>query len=346
MKNDGIILFGSTGLLGAHVLAILQTSEMHRRVYAFSSANVNFGQANAVQYIIKTIRPSVVINCAAWTDVDGCESNPELADAINARSVHEMALACAHHGARFVHVSTDFVYTGNEEEKPPYREFNPPIMYIGRDVAGVYARTKYSGEAFAAMAPNHCIIRTSWLFGQHPKGRKTFPEWFLDSTLATIQAMRAAEQSGASYRKMPLLTDRYGSPSYAPDVAQAIVMLAAAKYIGPAHVVNDLPLIDIYKREEGSTPFGYSGSQEDFGGYAIRTFAESQAVKTGLMNEIARDFDKIFVRQTQADLIASGAWKIARPTDTRLLPTQLGGFVMRPFDEALAHFWKTRTSIV
>lgn len=338
--NNGIIVFGSTGMLGAHVVAILQNSTMHQPVVAVDRRAVDFSQPETVKRFIEMIRPSVVINCAAWTDVDGCETNPELADAINVRSVHEMALACSRLGARLVHISTDFVYSGTEPETPPYHEYSTPIMYIGRDGRGVYARTKYAGEAFAAVAKNHCIVRTSWLFGQHPKGRKTFPEWFVDNTLATIQQMRAADKSGASYQKMPLLTDRFGSPSYAPDVAQAVIVMAAANYIGPVHVINGDPS-DVQTPEQ-KKQFEFTGSQEDFGSYAIRTFANSQPVPTGLFEEIARDFDKIFVRQKQADLIESGAWKVARPTDTRLAPTILGGFKMRPFDEALIHFWKTR----
>lgn len=330
MKNDGIIVFGSSGLLGSHVFAILEASKAHQRVFGLSSNNVDFQQKGAAAQIIKTILPAVVINCAAWADVDACEADPAKADAINVRAVHEMAMMCRDTGSRLVHISTDFVYSGREEAKPPYREIDLPSNLIGRDPSCVYAKSKYSGEVFAEFAPDHCIIRTSWLFGNHPRGKKTFPEWFLDNTLATIQQMRAAEQSGASYKKMPLLTDRFGSPSYAPDVAQAIVILAASRYVGPAHVVN-------------RSPEGFNGSQEEFGTIAIDAFANSHPLKTGLMSEIARDFDKIFVRQTQADLIESGAWKVARPTDTRLAPAILGGFNMRSFEEALTHFWKTRT---
>lgn len=329
MKNNGIILFGATGLLGAHVRSILQNSQMHEQVYALSSRNVNFEQAGAAAEIIKTIRPSVVINCAAWTDVDKCEATPELADAINSRAVHEMAEVCRDIRSRFVHISTDFAYSGKEDAKPPYDASDEPEMLIGRDDCGVYAKTKRSGEVWAARAANYCIIRTSWLFGAHPSGKKTFPEWFVDTTLATIQEMRASKQGGSDYRKMLLLTDRFGSPSYAPDVAQAVVMIAASAYRGAIHVVN-------------GTPPGFTGSQDDFGRYALMTFANSQPVKNGLTQEIGRDFKQIFQRVTQDDLVEAGIWKVKRPTDSRLLPSQLGGFTMRPFDLALEHFWRNR----
>lgn len=340
MKNDGILLFGSTGLLGAHVLAILQASKIHQRVIGIGSGAVNFKDVGTAGRFIKTIRPSVVINCAAWTDVDGCESNRVLADAINAQAPHEMAMACRDTGARFVHVSTDFVYSGSESTMPPFREVDPPENFVGRDIGGVYAKTKHAGECFVPMAPDHCIIRTSWLFGNHPRGKKTFPEWFVDSTLATIQQMRSFASTGESYQRTPLLIDRFGSPSYAPDVAQALLFLAASPYIGPAHLVNGVPS-DV-RTPAAQKANGFTGSQEDFGSYALREFANSSPIKNGLLEEVGRDFDSIFFRQKQADLIEAGTWKVARPTDTRLMPSCLGGFEMRPYDLALRHFWMNR----
>lgn len=340
MKQNGIIVFGASGLLGSHVLAILQRSAAHQSVYPLGKTNVDFCQPEAVHTIIRSINPSVVINCAGMTDVDACESNTEVADAVNSRAVHEMALACNAVKSRLVHISTDFVFTGNEDEGPPYADTAAPKMFVGRDDAGVYAKTKYSAEAWAATCPNHCIIRTSWLFGNHPTGRRTFPEWFVDRTLAAILEMRAAEKSGAEYERAPMLTDRFGSPSYAPDVAQAVVMLAASPWVGFAHVVNGNP--SDASNIEDAGKFGFTGSQEDFGSYAIKTFAQAQPVQTNLFGDIGRDFDKIYKRITQNDLLESGAWKVRRPVNTRLKPSILGGLSLRPFDQALLHFWKHR----
>jgi dTDP-4-dehydrorhamnose reductase len=339
MHKDGIIIFGASGLLGAYVHGILGRNVFTQRVYAPSRAACDLSLKGAADALITFLRPSIVINCAGMTDVDACESNYDLADRINSAAVHEMAEACRKIGARFVHMSSDFVFSGNEETPAPHHFTAEPAVKIGRDAVGVYARTKAHGEAYAAICPNHCIIRTSWLFGSRLDKRKTYPEWFVDQVVGSLQILKSGD---ALPKPIPLLTDRQGSPTYAADAAQAVVLLAQSPWIGSAHVCNGSPSDMV--TAEAKEKLGFTSSQEDFGSYAIRTFGDVQGGwHNPLFAEVAKNFAHLFSRMPQQHLVDEGIWKVLRPKDTRLIPSELGGFVMRPFDEALKAFWKTRT---
>lgn len=339
MHKDGIIIFGASGLLGSHVNGIMARSATLQRLYAPSRAACDLAVRGAADALITFLRPSIVINCAAITNVDACESDYDLADRINSAAVHEMAEACRKIGARFVHMSTDFVFSGNEETAAPHHITSEPAVKIGRDAVGVYARTKAHGEAYAAMCPNHCIIRTSWLFGSRLDKKKTYPEWFVDQVVGSLQILKSGD---ALPKPIPLLTDRHGSPTYASDAAQAVVLLAQSPWIGPAHICNGEPS-DV-AATGAKEKLGFTSSQEDFGCYAIRTFGEVQGGwHNPLFAEVAKNFDQLFSRMSQQQLVDDGIWKVLRPKDTRLICSDLGGFVMRPFNEALKAFWKTRT---
>lgn len=164
-------------------------------------------------------RPLVWANAAAFTQVDRCEREPELAERGNARAPAVLAEACAEAGARLVHVSTDYVFPGDAQR--PYREQDAP------GPRSVYGSTKLAGErAVLDASPENLVVRTSWVFGA---GRN-----FIAAVLAQAALRRSGEASGP----LRVVDDQTGRPTYAVDLADALVRLALAEAAGLVHVAN------------------------------------------------------------------------------------------------------------
>jgi dTDP-4-dehydrorhamnose reductase len=172
-------------------------------------------------------RPEVIVHAAAWTDVEGCARDPELATARNGTATGALARAAAERGVDLVYVSTNEVFGGRmpADGLRGYRPSDEP------DPINAYGRSKLEGErlavsAFAGGRATLGIVRTAWLFG--PPGND-FPE----------KILRAADAAAAAGEPLRLVADETGSPTYAPDLAGAIVDLVAANAIGGMHhVVN------------------------------------------------------------------------------------------------------------
>ena len=162
--------------------------------------------------------PDVLLNAAAFTHVDRCEREPELAARVNAEAPGGLAALCADRGMRFVHVSTDYVFDGVADR--PYAEETAPAP------TSVYGRTKLEGEraAFAA-CPETLLVRTSWVFG---RGRN-----FIAAILE--QAEKAERGEGA----LRVVDDQLGRPTWAVDLAEALCHLAERGEQGVYHVAND-----------------------------------------------------------------------------------------------------------
>ncbi len=164
---------------------------------------------------IVDFRPDLVVHAAAYTDVDGCERDPELAFRVNAFGTQNVALAARQAGAALLHVSTNEVFDGTRRDL--YREWDAvnPIS--------VYARSKAAGERIVrdVMAGRFYIARVAWLFG--PGGNN-----FVTKILASAQ-----KQSG-----LRVAADEFGNPTYAPDAALAMARLAAAGHYGIYHLTN------------------------------------------------------------------------------------------------------------
>ena len=158
--------------------------------------------------------PDVVINAAAWTDVDGAEDAPNEAFAANTLGPKYLAEGCARCGAALVQISTNEVFAG--EAGHFYREYEQTAP------GSVYARSKAAGELAAALLDRLYIVRVAWLYGP---GGSSFP--------AKISA--AADRYGA----LRVVNDEYGNPTYAPDVAAAIARLIETRRYGIYHFVND-----------------------------------------------------------------------------------------------------------
>lgn len=198
-----ILVTGAGGLLGR---ALVRAAD----VVALDRAALDIGDARAVQAALARVRPDVVINAAAWTDVDGCEGDAARAFASNDPAA--LAAAC---GARLLHVSTDQVFDG--QARRPYRpdDATGPV--------NVYGASKLSGER-TVLAAGGTVVRTSWLFGEG--GRGFVP--------ALLRAARAGE-------RLRVVDDRHGCPTYAGDLAAELLALAAAPPGGVLHVCGDEP---------------------------------------------------------------------------------------------------------
>ena len=205
-----ILVTGAGGQVGSEVAAHLP----HHEVVALDRAACDLGNRDSVEQAVAAVEPAAVINCAAWTDVDGCEADPQRAVLINALGVRHLAVASARVGAHLVHVSTDYVFAGDKHGS--YDEWDEPAP------RSVYGRSKLGGDReVAAHAGSWAVARTSWVFGR--RGRN-----FVDTIVG-----RARE--GAPLR---VVDDQRGCPTYAPDLAGALARLAVERRAGTYHVTN------------------------------------------------------------------------------------------------------------
>ena len=207
-----VLVVGAHGQLGQAITARL--GRQHH-VVACGRADLDIADQQAVLHAARHATPAAIVNCAAYNDVDGAESDPAPAFRANAWAVRHLARAALETGAILVHYGTDFVFDGASET--PYTEDDPPHP------RGVYATSKLVGEWFATEAPKHYVLRVESLFG----GR---------AAKSTVDRMRTEILNG---RPVRAFADRAVSPSYVVDVAEATCALIErnAPY-GLYHCVN------------------------------------------------------------------------------------------------------------
>jgi dTDP-4-dehydrorhamnose reductase len=195
-----LLVTGARGMLGRAVVDAAM--RLGHDVHAVGHAQLDITDAEATRLALVSSRPTAVVNCAAYTDVDGAESDWQTAEAVNARGAGNVAAAAAEIGALIVHVSTDYVFDGSKRE--PWLESDAVAPL------GVYGETKLAGElAIAAVNPSHAIVRTAWLFGAGGKN-------FVDTMLAL----------GAQRAEVSVVTDQIGCPTWTGHLAGALVELA------------------------------------------------------------------------------------------------------------------------
>jgi dTDP-4-dehydrorhamnose reductase len=163
---------------------------------------------------VADIKPDIIVNAAAYADVDGCESNGDMAYAVNAIGPQNLALAARSCGATIVTVSTDFVFDGRKGSA--YDEFDTP------NPQSVYGRSKLAGERLVrAICPEHFIVRTAWLFGRSGNN-------FVKTMI------RLADEKG----KLKVVDDQTGSPTYSLDLARRIAQIMETGFYGTYHATN------------------------------------------------------------------------------------------------------------
>ena len=215
-----ILVAGSTGQLGREIARVFAEEG---QVVPLSRAALDISDHDAVFRIVRDTKPSVIVNCAAYNDVDGAETDPATAMNVNGLAVRWLAKAASETGAVFVHYGTDFVFDGDANE--PYGELSSP------GPQSVYATSKLMGDWFAGVTPRHYILRVESLFGGGAEAE--YAGRLLGSSLdRMVDAM-------LEDRPVNGFTDRIVSPSYVPDVAAATLrLLRKGAGAGIYHCVN------------------------------------------------------------------------------------------------------------
>lgn len=207
-----IIIFGAGGQLGGAVCA-----RKHCVENTFQIERVQFDIVELKDIRLDTICKNVyniAINLAAITNVDSCENDEFHSFEVNALGPKYLAENVARRGGTLLHVSTDYVFSGTD---PAPRKETDPVCPIN-----AYGRTKWAGEVFVrALCPKHFIVRTAWLYGLHGK-----------NFVKTI--LKKARETG----RISVVADQYGSPTFANDLAEAILQLAQTEQYGTYHCTN------------------------------------------------------------------------------------------------------------
>jgi dTDP-4-dehydrorhamnose reductase len=205
-----VTIFGATGLLGKALVREWTSDE----VTGLGSRDADIRDPQQVLAAVSRTRPEWIVLAAAYTDVDGCEADRERAFAVNCTGAVNVAQAAKTCGSRLLFLSTDYVFDGLSTT--PYETDHP------RAPQSVYGKSKAQAEErLLQTLPDCCIVRTSWLFGT---GGKCFPDTIL----------RIAETKP----EIDVVDDQRGRPTYAPDLARAIVQLCRKQAAGIVHATN------------------------------------------------------------------------------------------------------------
>lgn len=205
-----VTIIGAAGLLGKYLLREWATDE----VRGVDLPEVDIRDPQVLDRVILEARPDWIVLTAAYTDVDGCESHPDLAMETNYRGAVNVAEAASRHRARLMFISTDYVFDGRKTI--PYETDDQ------RNPQSVYGQSKADAETgITKVLPGSCIVRTSWLFGV---GGKCFPDTILK--LATTRS------------ELEVVNDQRGCPTYARDLARAIIQLCRTNAEGTLHATN------------------------------------------------------------------------------------------------------------
>ena len=203
-----VLLMGAKGQLGIDLVSALAPDH---GVTAWDVTELDITDLTAAVKAVRALRPDLILNAAAYTDVDGCESNEELAYRVNAIGPRNLAIAALETGADILHISTDFVFDG--EKETPYLEFDNP------NPQSVYGKSKLAGEqAVREITPRHYILRTAWLYGHN--GRN-----FVKTMLRL-----ASERDSIS-----VVDDQVGTPTTTADLIEAIAAVTGSGAYGTYH---------------------------------------------------------------------------------------------------------------
>jgi dTDP-4-dehydrorhamnose reductase len=203
-----ILVVGANGMLGRDMMTLLGD-----RGKGVDIAEIDISSPESVLQVIGDLKPEVVINCAAYTDVDGCESNIETAMTVNGEGVAYLAMACRDCGALLVQISTDYIFDGGKGI--PYTEDDAP------NPLSIYGESKLVGEMNTAFSPEYLIVRTQWLYGLHGKN-------FVETML----------RLGAERDELTVVDDQIGSPTWTVDLAKAVIALIDGGCRGVYHAAN------------------------------------------------------------------------------------------------------------
>ncbi|MBU1178589.1 dTDP-4-dehydrorhamnose reductase [Patescibacteria group bacterium] len=209
-----ILIIGSKGMLGTELVEVFSTSDY--KVYKADLPEIDITDSASIQGKLGEIKPDIVINAAAFTDVDGCEEQIELCHKVNGQALEYLVKECNKVGSTLVHYSTDYVFDGEKEEG--YKEAdqtNPQSQYGKSKELGEKNLQKYGDKYY--------LIRLSWLFGKHGNN-------FVETML------RLAREKD----RLEVVNDQFGKPTYAKDLAiRTKELLESQKAFGIYHITNE-----------------------------------------------------------------------------------------------------------
>ncbi|MFA1737503.1 dTDP-4-dehydrorhamnose reductase [Lysinibacillus fusiformis] len=207
-----IIVTGANGQLGQELVKQLTDSE--HDLFVFTKTDLDITDTERVLTVCNDIKPQIIINSAAYTNVDGAETNEELAFQVNAVGQRNLTVAAEKVGAKICYISTDYVFNG--QATSPYNE------YMNVDPLGVYGQSKYAGEFLTqTLNTKYFIVRTAWVYGEYgPNFVKTM--------------LKLAEEKS----ELGVVHDQVGSPTYTVDLAEFIIELVQTEKYGIYHCTN------------------------------------------------------------------------------------------------------------
>ena len=213
-----ILVTGSRGMLGRYLVGMLSNlsaaGNVGLEVIATDYEQLDITHPQNTLRFVSGCEPDVIVNCVAFTNVDACETQVSDAFAVNAGGAKSVAMAGKEVGAKIVHISTDYVFDGSKRDS--YCETDKP------NPLSVYGKSKLAGElAIQETADNYAILRTAWVFGPY---RRNF--------------VTAILERGKKDRKVSVVTDQHGSPTYTADLSQAVWNVISQDVRGLYHFTN------------------------------------------------------------------------------------------------------------
>jgi len=208
-----ILVTGARGLLGTDLVPVLEASG--HQVLATDIEELDITDGDKVMAFISTEKPEIVINCAAYTQVDKAEEERDKAFAVNWLGVQNLALACSFHKISFCHISTDYVFNG--EKDTPYTPFDLP------DPINTYGWSKWLGEeCLLTICSRYFLLRTSWLYGRGGAN-------FVDTILTKAR----------KEKEIRVVSDQRGSPTWSANLARFINFIITTEKYGLYHVTDE-----------------------------------------------------------------------------------------------------------
>ncbi len=211
-----ILITGGHGQLGSDVSTLLG---MKHNVFSFGSRELDIADRESVNAAFSQSRPDVLINCAAYTAVDNCETEKEQARQVNVKGPENLAKAMEARNGRIIHISTDYVFAGNKPSTESYNE-DDPVAPLSE-----YGKSKLAGEkAITAHSSNYLILRTAWLYGRQGK-----------NFLKTMLRLALADHT----RELKVVNDQYGSLTWTTTLARQIQAVLSSDLQGIAHATAE-----------------------------------------------------------------------------------------------------------
>lgn len=222
MSETKVLVTGHLGQLGSDLMEGLSPSF---NITGVDIDTLDIADKPAVTKFIEKLQPDIVIHAAAYTDVDGCETNPELAMQVNGDGAANVAEACRKVGAYMIYYSTDYVFDGNAET--PYIETDTPSPQT------VYGRSKLAGEeAVQKILNDYAILRIGWVYGRSGKN-------FVKTMLRLAQLQQETRRRGETVKPLTVVDDQIGNPTWTIDIVRQTQTVIDRKLKGLYHSTSE-----------------------------------------------------------------------------------------------------------